>query len=105
MAYLIGEVDRSKPQNATQRYLLEGARTTLAMHMVPSQRCISNYVGELQKLAAESASLDVTFQNHCADFDSKISILQTTPENEKESADGEAKRRKKLFVVKNGPKA
>lgn len=73
MAEVTRELERSKAQNATEKALLEGARTTLATQNVASQQLMSNYVSEPEKFVTGNGSLDVAFQNYCTVSDSKVS--------------------------------
>lgn len=56
-------------------------------------------------MAAKRAPLDVVFRKYCADFDSKLLLLQTILENETNRADEEHKERKWLVVDENVSKS
>lgn len=79
-----GKLERCKAQKVTDQHLLGTVCTALAMYKTASQQHISNCVIGREKLAAERASLFVTFQQYCADLDNRILVLQTILENEKE---------------------
>lgn len=81
MADLTKKLDCSKTQNTTNKMLLEGARTALALNQTGSQQRISSYANKREKLEVERASLNLAFRKIFTYSDSKTSHLQATMEN------------------------
>lgn len=84
--------------------LLEGVLTALVLDRTESKQCSSYYVNESEKLAAESASLEVAFLKQCDDSYCRVSRLQTTLQNDTNQAEEDAKKRSRFFVVEKSVK-
>lgn len=70
----------STAQIETDKALLEEIRTVLVLHKTAPPQRISSCENNSKNMDAERASLDVAFQNFCADSDSRILRLQTALE-------------------------
>lgn len=68
---LSADLKQARAQNMTDKHLLEGVKTALALQKTASQQRISNYIKECEKCVADKAAVDAKFRQYRAEMDTK----------------------------------
>lgn len=101
MKRVSSDLRQARAQKATDKDVLAGVRTALALQKTTLQRRVLNYVTEHEKLVTNKACFDAELRKYGANIDKKLGRLQASLEDEKRGAKEEKKDLKRLFLSEN----